>query len=115
MELSEKNREILIEHMHKTLEEYSKYCANNMFDKNRIVQPFGEREEEALSMMMQNVDGFKSFMEKMLWQCSQSVLFDLLCIIDGVADPDDPNWTQVLLIDKPKNFDQHYEFLHDYF
>lgn len=115
MKLSEKNREILIEFLHQKLEEHSKYCSNNLFEENRIVQPFGKLEEDALNKILENREVFKPYLERVLWQCSHGILFDLLCVIDGVADPDDKEWTDVLLIDKPKGFNEHVEFLHDDF
>ena len=115
MKLSEKNREIFIEYLHQKLEQYSSYCSNNLFKEDRIVQPYGEPEKDALNKILENEDGFKSYLEKVLWQCSQSILFDLLCVIDGVADPDDPAWKKVLLIDMPEEFEEDVEFLHDDF
>lgn len=114
MKLSDKNREIFIELLHQKLEEYSKYYSNNLLSEQRT-QPFGEAEEKVVKSIIENPEGFKSYFEKVLWQCGQSMLFDTLCVIDGVADPDDVVWSGVLLIDRPADFDEQVEFLHDEF
>ena len=112
MKLSDKHREIFIEYAHQKLEEYSRFHAEELLSE-KSVKPFGELEEKAVDAIRANPEGFKSYFEKVLWQCSQGVLFDLFCVIDGVADPDDPNWKGVLLIDMPKEHNEHVEFLHD--
>lgn len=114
MKLSDKNREIFIEYVHQKLEQYAKYHSEELLTEKRT-KPLGEAEEKAVKAIEENPEGFKSYIEKTLWRCSQGVIFDLLCVIDGVADPTDPDWKGVLLIDMPENFNQHVEFLHDDF
>jgi hypothetical protein len=114
MGLSERNRKILIEYLHQKLEQYSNDCSNDLLSEKRV-KPFGESEEKVIKAILENPEGFKSYFERVLWQCSHGILFDFLCIIDGVGDPDDKEWTDVLLIDKPKGFNEHVEFLHDEF
>lgn len=115
MRLSEKNRKILIEYIHQKLEEYSKSLVREILSENPRFKPFGKKEEEALNVMKENPSGFSSLLEKMLWHNGHDLFFDFFCILDGVGDPEDKEWSDVLLIDKPKDFNEHVEFLHDKF
>jgi hypothetical protein len=113
MKLSAKNRAILIRHINKTLEVNAKSMANESLLENSRIKPFGDHEIAAMEAMKGNSQGFTSLLERLFWQNGYDHLFDLFCIIDGVSDPEDDDWTGVLLIDKPKSFDEHVEFLHD--
>ncbi len=54
-------------------------------------------------------------MRKIIASNCASVLFDLFSIIDGTGGPDHRtgDWTEVMIVDKPEDFDEHVEFLHD--
>lgn len=95
-----------MEYTHQILGRYAKEYSE------KIIQPFGEEEEHRA--MGKNPEGFKSYLERVLFQYGQGVMFDLFCIIDGVAEPTDESWTGVTLIDK-KWGDEDVEFLHDSF
>lgn len=115
MKLSEKNREILISHVHEKLEEYAKALTSEVLSNKSRFQPFGKKEEDALNSMKENPEGFSSLLQKILWHNGHDLFFDFFCILDGVDDPEHKDWTDVLLIDKPKNYSEHVEFLHDEF
>ena len=112
MKLSERQRKIFIEYAQQKLDEYARFYAKELTTQ-KMQQAFGKDEERVLEAIKHNPEGFESYFERIFWQCSQGVLFDLFCVIDGVADPDDPNWKGVLLIDMPKEHNEHVEFLHD--
>lgn len=112
MELSEKQRKVFIKYAQQKLDEYASFYSQELLTEKRLA-PFGKDEEQVVKAIEENPEGYKSYFEKVFWQCSQGVLFDLFCIIDGVADPDDPNWKGVLLIDKPERYNLDNAFLHD--
>lgn len=114
MKLSDQNRKILIDYLQQILTNYSKHYSSSLTQENTIV-PSGQLEKDAVKAIKENPMGFNSYMERVLWNCSQNILFDLLCVIDGVADPDNQDWKGVLLIDMPEDYEENYEFLHDEF
>lgn len=59
----------------------------------------------------------KSALRKVFADQAAAVVFNLFSIIDGVSEPNPEtnNWTEVLLIDKPVDYDEYAEFLHDDF
>lgn len=113
MKLSDKNREILIEYISQSLESISKRNVAELFSEKARFKTLGSEEETAMEQILKNPIGFGSLLEKVLWHTSHDVLFDLFCVIDGVADPGNKDWKGVLLIDLLDNFEGHVEFLHD--
>jgi hypothetical protein len=59
----------------------------------------------------------RNTLRKVLASNSATVIFELFNIIDGTGDPDPElgEWSEVMLIDRPDDFDDYYEFLHDNF
>ena len=112
MKLSKNNRQIFIQHIQEKLDVYTNNASRELTTNERL-KPFGKSEEKVIEAIKDNPEGFKSYFEKVLWKCSQEIIFDLFCIIDGVADPEDPDWKGILLIDMPKDYQEHVEFLHD--
>ena len=121
MELSEENKKTLLLSVHKTIEEFAGHTANNLFHNrtNRLINypPNGgltEAEKEALSQLKEN-EVLKSALRKVIASNTAEVFFDFFNILDGTADPETGKWSEVLLIDKPDDFDEYQEFLHDSF
>ena len=75
-----------------------------------------EAEIKSLEQLKNN-DILRDALRKILADSSASVLFELFNIIDGTGDPDPETgeWSEVLLVDMPEDFDEHVEFLHDNF
>ncbi|MEM6643718.1 MAG: hypothetical protein AAF616_12120 [Bacteroidota bacterium] len=80
---------------------------------SRTIKPIGRDEEVALQCILKNKKGFKSYLQRLMWQCSHGIMFDVLCVIDGVDDPADSDWTDVILVDKPVGFADDQNFLHE--
>lgn len=113
MKLSEKTRNILLEYIRQSLDITSKRNVAELFSEKARYKVFGPEEEIAMDLILKNPTGFISLLEKVLWHSGHDLLFDLFCVIDGVADPDDLDWKGVLLIDLPEKFEGDVEFLHD--
>ena len=121
MELSEENKKTLLLSVHQAIEENAEHTVNHLFH-NRTYKlinypPNGgltEEEKEALGQMKEN-EVLKSALRKVIASNTANVFFDFFNLLDGTADPDTGKWSEVLLIDKPEDFDEHQEFLHDSF
>jgi hypothetical protein len=123
MKLSEENRTTLLTNLHKCVEESANLMANHInnggTNKSIHYPPNGgltDEEKQALEHLKNN-DTLRDALRKVLASNSASVIFELFNIIDGTGDPDPGTgeWSEVMLIDKPANFHQHVEFLHDHF
>jgi len=121
MKLSEENKKTLLLSVHKAIEEYAGHTANHLFHNrtNKLINypPNGgltEEEKEALGQLKEN-EVLKSALRKVIAGNTADVFFDFFNILDGTADPETGKWSEVLLIDKPEDFDDHQEFLHDSF
>lgn len=102
-----------MDHLNNQMERYSIQLVEEIFSDRSRIKPFDEAEKKAMQSIKNNPEGFKSIIDRLFQLHSRDLFFDFFCIIDGVGDPDDPEWTGVLLIDKPADFDEHVEFLHD--
>ena len=114
MKLSDENRRILISSLHEMMDKYSTHNASSFITGSSEIKPASTEEQKAFQLIQGNKD-IASLLQRLLWFHGKSLMFDLFCLIDGVGDPDPKlgNWTEVLLIDKPEGFNEHYEFLHD--
>jgi hypothetical protein len=123
MQLSEENKRTLLINLHKSIEEAASTTANNVFHgrSNQLVNypPNGgltENEIRAIEDLKGNED-LKSALRKLFASTASDVLFDFFNIIDGTSDPDPGTgqWSEVIIVDKPEDFDDDVEFLHDDF
>ncbi|AWW32641.1 hypothetical protein DN752_22210 [Echinicola strongylocentroti] len=115
MKLSEKNRRILLDYLNGQIDDYSRQQTESFLSSISAVKPYGEAEIKAYQAMQENVEGSRLLLERLLQLNARELFFDFFCIIDGVGDPEDKDWSGVLLMDKPDDFDEHVEFLHDEF
>jgi len=113
--LSTHNKDTLINYLRELLESHAKNAANEAISYDFLAKALGKDEKEVIDLIAKNPILFKPLFEKLFWQHGYNLLFDFLCVIDGVADPKPANgkWTEVTLVDKPKDPNQHIEFLHD--
>jgi hypothetical protein len=120
MQLSDNNRNALLLSLHKLIEEYADAGASSIFQGEQpyvSYPPNGgltEAEEQSLKQLQGN-EQLMAALRKLFASNSAGVLFSFFSLIDGVADPDinEEDWTGVLLIDKPEDFDEDVPFLHD--
>jgi hypothetical protein len=123
MQLSVHNQKTLMIHIHNSIQELSARTCDHIFrgETEELINypPNGglTKEEIASLEILKNNEPIKSALEKIVKANNADLLFALFNIIDGTADPDPGlgKWTEVLLIDRPENFNDHYEFLHDAF
>jgi hypothetical protein len=123
MELSEENRKTLLLSVHQGIEESADEAANMILHGrlNQLINyppngGFAEQEKTALMELKGNED-LKNALRKVIASTIAGVFFDFFNLIDGTADPDPEMglWREVLLVNKPEDFDEYYEFLHDEF
>jgi hypothetical protein len=123
MNLSEENRTTLLTHLHKSIEETANTMANQLNNgrTNQLINypPNGGltvEEEHSLEQLKSN-DTLRDALRKVFASNSATVIFELFNIIDRTGDPDPGTgeWSEVMMIDMPKDFDEHVEFLHDHF
>jgi hypothetical protein len=123
MEFSEENRKTLMVHLHQTIERQAVSVTDNLlngeYNRLAIYPPDGgltSSEIEALEVIKGN-EGLRSTLRKILANNSAFVLFDLFNIIDGTGDPDAAigEWSEVVIIDRPEDYIEDHEMLHDEF
>ncbi|MDO1451569.1 hypothetical protein Q0590_35180 [Rhodocytophaga aerolata] len=123
MELSEKNLKTLLISVHRGIEESANKTANNIFNARlgKLIDypPNGgltDEEKEALKELKGNED-LKTALRKVIASSTANAFFDFFNLIDGTTDPEPGTgkWTEVLIVDKPKDFDEDQAFLHDEF
>ncbi len=119
MKLSIKNRNALLISLQQSIEELADTKASDIFEgkTNQLINfpPNGgltKLEEYAVKALEGN-EHLKSALRKILASNSTDVLFDFFNNIDGTTDPDDEDWTGVMLVDTPENNDENRDFLHD--
>jgi hypothetical protein len=123
MQLSQENRNTLLINLHKSIEENSDATANHVFHGrfNQLINypPNGGLTEDELRAIdqLKGNEQLKSALRKLFASSASDVLFDLFNVTDGTSDPDPGTgeWSEVMIVDKPEDFDDHYEFLHDDF
>ena len=66
---------------------------------------------------LKNDHDLKSALRKILADNSAGIVFDLMNIIDGTADPDEDlgKWTEVALVDQLDDIEPNDDMLHDSF
>ena len=122
MKLSEENRRILLVNIHDLIAEYANITANDI-QCERIDQLINypsnggltEIEKKELEKLTGN-ETLKSALRKILASNSADVIFSVLNIIDGTADPeiDSADWGEVMLVDFSEEYEDT-EMLHDEF
>jgi hypothetical protein len=123
MALSEENRKTLLISVHKDIEETANEIVNKI-NQGRLNQlldyppngGFTEQEKAAL-IQLKGSEALKTALRKVIASSTASVLFDFFNLIDGTADPDPETgeWSEVMIVDKPEDFDEYQAFLHDEF
>lgn len=121
MNLSDKNRKILLTSLHQAIEENANHIANHVFygRENQLINypPNGgltEREKEAIKELQGDED-LKSALRKILASNTADVFFHIFNIIDGTSDPERGDWTGVAIVDISEEDEGDIDFLHDDF
>jgi hypothetical protein len=123
MQLSEENKTTLLINVHKSIEESVNTTANDIYEgrvNSLLTYPPNRgltvEEIDVLNTLKGNA-ALKSALRKVLASTTADVFFSFLNIVDGTADPDPGtgDWSEVMLIDKPENFEEDVMFLHDEF
>lgn len=107
MKLSEENKRILLVNLHNLIAEYANTTANHIQNKRTdqlINYPSNgglTDEEKGEIEKLNGNEILKSALRKVLASNSADVIFSLLNIIDGTADPDFDSaiWGEVMLVD----------------
>lgn len=122
MQLSDDNRNSLLLSLHKQIEDYAHATAKAIFEGKplEILYPPNGRLTAAEMKTLAKLQGNEPVMtalRKLLANNTAGVLFDFFNLIDGTAEPDieAEKWSEVLLVDKPEDFDEDVQFLHDEF
>lgn len=113
--LSKSNKEIFLNKIRDQIENLSEEFVSRLISETPKVIPISDEEIAAFELIKLNPNGFQSLIRRFLEQNSREVVFNIFCIIDGVSDPNNKNWTGIMLIDKNKGFDKDIEFIHDDF
>lgn len=110
-------------HLHQTIEQQAEYLTDNLINgrSERFISypPDGgliASEIEALQILKGN-EGMRSALRKIMAANAATVLFDLFNIIDGTGDPDPAigKWSEVAIIDRPEDYYEDHDMLHDEF
>lgn len=111
----------LLVDLHKSIEEAAAATANHIFHgrTNELINypPNGgliEQEIHAIEALKGN-ETLCAALRKLFASNASDVLFHLFNVIDGTADPDTGEWSEVMLVDKPGGLQNDIEFLHDDF
>jgi hypothetical protein len=120
MQLSDNNRNALLLSLHKQIEESADAAAKAIFDGMpvSIVYPPNSGltvdEEHALAQLKGN-EPLMTGLRKLFASNTATVFFSFFNVVDGTAEPDvnTGGWSEVLLVDKPEEFDEDVQFLHD--
>jgi len=121
MKLSEHNINTLMLFLQQKIEENAEYIADELDKGNNtdfLTYPpnGGLTEKESLSLEKLKSDpNLKSALRKILADNSAGVLFELLNVIDGTADPDEKlgKWTEISFVDKTEDLAENTDILHD--
>ena len=118
MNLSTQNKHTLLIAVNQMIEEQAAGCAQTVFlgQEAPLVYPpnggFTTEEAKALQSLRGN-EPLQAALRKLLADCAAGVVFDLLNLLDGTADPKQGQWGGVVLVDALTNDDEQREFLHD--
>jgi hypothetical protein len=124
MQLSQENLNALMVDLHREIEMLSEKTATELLNgsmNDLTYPPTDDRlltveEKEALELMKGN-KALSSAIRKILADHSSSVLFGLFNVIDGTGDPYPliDQWTEIVIIDRPEDYVENHEMLHDEF
>lgn len=122
MQLSDNNRNSLLLTLHKQIEEQADATARAVFHGTQLSMTYPPNggltatEEQALAQLQGN-EQVMTALRKLLASNSADVFFSFFNVIDGTASPDveAEKWTEVLLVDKPDDYEEDVQFLHDDF
>jgi hypothetical protein len=119
MKLSQENKNALLFQMHQIIYECLDSTINKFKnqDKNSLDYFVLTDEEEVYINKIKESPILHKVLEKILTRSLDDSFFNFLSIIDGTSEPLDKfgKKSDVLLIDMPDEFDEHYDFLHDDF
>lgn len=123
MNLSTQNRNTLLTDLHRIIEEQTRVTVQKIFEhpmEDRSIYPpdssKSPQEHQALADLQHNPD-LQSALTKVFEDNTATVLFRFFSIIDQVAEPDahSGNWSPVILVDQPEDYNEPIEYLHDHF
>jgi hypothetical protein len=117
--LNIRNRELLFVHLHKVVEETAEIIAralvNGSVAKELAYPPnAGLTDKEQAALRQIKGAELESGIRKVLAHVAATPLYQLFCLVDGIADPDGNGWTGVSLTDKEAD-DVEGLFLHTEF
>lgn len=107
-------------HLHQLIETEASLKAAQLIDGkyDQPVYPPSVHLTESETLALDELVGKKeleSALSKIFADQSSRILFDLFNIIDGTGDPDEGEWSEIVLIDRPEDYTENHEFLHDEF
>ena len=117
------NIEILLFEIHQKIEEYADFVVKKIVkekDLDFLNYPpnckLTELEKQELLKLSDN-EHLKNALKKVIADNSAGVIFDMFTLFDGVADPNDDNWTGLRIMNEEdcKNIEFTDNFLHDNF
>jgi hypothetical protein len=119
MKLSEENKQALLLQIHQIIYDSIKFSIEKLRneEKNSLDYFVFTDEEEKYINKHKNSPLLQNIIEKILTRNLDDSFFSFLSIIDGTSEPlkEFGKKADFLLIDKPDNFDEDYDFLHDEF
>lgn len=107
-------------HLHQLIETEASLKATQLIDGkyDQPAYPPGIHLTESETQALDELVGKKelgSALSKLFADQSSRILFDLFNIIDGTGDPDEGEWSEVVIIDRPEDYTENHEFLHEEF
>ncbi len=119
MKFSEENKNALLMHIHQSIHDTTKFVLQKFKASNNDSLDYFvlTDEEEKLISSIKNSELLHSILKKILTRSLDDTFLQVLSVIDGVSEPlsEFGKKSDFLLIDKPEDFDEHYDFLHDEF
>lgn len=119
MKLSDENKKAILLQVHQTIYESIEFTLSKFknSDKNSLEYfVLTDKEEDYINKIKES-SILQGVIKKILIRNLDDSFFSFLNIIDGTSEPlgQFGKKSDVLLIDMPNNFDEHYDFLHDEF
>lgn len=118
--LSDHNRELLLIHLHRVIEDTAQEIAHKLIDRfcpEEMTYPpncgLTQDEMTALSFL-KGIQNVESALRKVIADAACRPIYQLLCIIDGIDDPEGKDWSEVALLDREED-DVEGEFLNTTF
>ena len=112
MNLSDTNRKILLDYIIDILRKRASSISKEFLSKKFNDFPANDQEARDWSKL-KSIEHIQPLLQRLLEMNATDVLLELFCLIDGAAHPENTDWTGVLLVDMPEDFDEYVVFLHD--